>query len=78
MYTADFGSDTLANLGTELWQLVSDKIKLLQRYQSSNLKLKLEPLATADVNCLKRLLKTLVLLKLVQISSRTGRVTFTV
>ena len=71
MYTTDFGSDTLANLGTKLWQLVSDKIKLLQRYQSLNLILKLEPLTTADVNCLKCLLKTLVLLKLVQISNRT-------
>ena len=71
MYTTDFGSDTLANLGTKLWQLVSDKTKLLQRYQPSNLILKLEPLTTTDVNCLKCLLKTLVLLKLVQISNRT-------
>ena len=39
-----FGSDTLTNLGTKLWQLVSDKIKTLERPQSSSLRLKLEPL----------------------------------
>ena len=44
MYMTHFGSDTLTNLGTKLWQLVSDKIKTLERPQSLSLRLKLEPL----------------------------------
>ena len=44
MYMTHFGSDTLTNLGIKLWQLVSDKIKTLERPQSSSLRLKLEPL----------------------------------
>ena len=49
MYREHLGTDTLTNLGPMSLKFVRDKIKIIQRYQSSILGLKLEPLTTAHV-----------------------------
>ena len=66
MYGAHLGTDTLTNLGLMSWKFVPDKIKTIQRYQSSNLGLKLEPLRTAHVGSAKRFLRILISLKLLK------------
>ena len=53
MYRAHLGADTLTNIGPMSWKFVPDKIKIIERYQSSNLGLKLETLANAHVGSAK-------------------------
>ena len=65
MYRVHLGTDTLTNLGPMSWKFVPDKIKIIQRYQSSNLGLKLEPLTTAHVGSVRRFLRILVFKDLV-------------
>ena len=60
IYRVHLGTDTLTNLGPMSWQFVPDKMKIIQRYESSNLGLKLEPLTTAHVGSTKRFLRILV------------------
>ena len=55
VYRAHLGTDTLTNLGPMSWKFVRDKIKIIQRYQSSILGLKLEPLTTAHVGSAKHI-----------------------
>ena len=76
IYTGHFGTNTLTNLGPMLWKLVPDKIKILHRYQSSNLELKLEPLTTAHVGSAKRFLRILVSLKLSKSLTESIQITF--
>ena len=60
MYRVHLGTDTLTNLVPMPWKFVTDKIKIIQLYQSSNLGLKLEPLTTAQAGSAKRFLRVLV------------------
>ena len=76
MYRAHLGTDTLTNLGPMSWKFVPDKIKIIQRYQSSNLGVKLEPLANAHVGSAKRFLRILVLLKLLKPLMESVRITY--
>ena len=76
MYRAHLGTDTLTNLGPMSWKFVADKIKIIQRYQSSNLELKLEPQTIAHVGSAKRFLKILVSLKLLKPLMESVRITF--
>ena len=78
MYRAHLGTDTLTNLGPMSWKFVTDKIKTIQRYQSSNLGLKLEPQTIAHVGSAKRFLKILVSLQLLKPLMESVRITFNV
>ena len=78
MYRAHLGTDTVPNLGPMSWTFVPDKIKIIQRYQSSNLRLKLEPLTTTHVGSAKRFLRILVSLKLLKPSMESVQITFNV
>ena len=78
MYRAHLGTDTFPNLGPMSWTFVPDKIKIIQRYQSSNLRLKVEPLTTTHVSSAKRFLRILVSLKLLKPSMESVRITFNV
>ena len=64
VYTAHLDIDILTNLGPTLQKLVPDK---LQRYQSSNLGLKLEPLTTAHIGSAKCFFKDLGIVEVVKI-----------
>ena len=78
MHRAHLGTDTLTNLGPMSWKFVTDKIKIIQRYQSSNLGLKLEPQTIAHVGSAKRFLKILVSLQLLKPLMESVRITFNV
>ena len=78
MHRAHLGTDTLTNLGPMSWKFVTDKIKTIQRYQSSNLGLKLEPQTIAHVGSAKRFLKILVSLQLLKPLMESVRITFNV
>ena len=78
MHRAHLGTDTLTNLGPMSWKFVTDKIKTIQRYQSSNLGLKLEPQTIAHVGSAKPFLKILVSLKLLKPLMESVRITFNV
>ena len=78
MYRVHLGTDTVTNLGPMSRRFVPDKIKMIQRYQSSNLGLKLEPLTTAHVGSAKRFLRILVSLKLLKPPMESVRITFNV
>ena len=75
VYKVHLGTDTLTNLGPVSWKFVPDKIKVIQRYQSSNLGLKLEPLTNAHVGSAKRFLRILTLLKLLKPLMESVRIT---
>ena len=62
-HTAHFGTDTISSLGPKLWKLIPDKVK---HHQFSKPKLNLGPSTIAHA---KYLLRILVLLKFVQVSS---------
>ena len=75
VYRVHLGTDTLTNLGPMSWKFVPDKIKIIQRYQSSNLGLKLEPLINTHVGSAKRFLRVLLLLKLLKPLMESVRIT---
>ena len=68
MYRVHLGTDTLTNLVPMSWKFVTDKIKIIQLYQSSNLGLKLEPLTTAHVGSTRRFFKDLGFVEVAQTS----------
>ena len=69
MHTAHFGTDTVSSLGPKLWKLIPDKIKYASTLSAFKAKIKSWTINDCPCRLRKYLLRILVLLKFVQVSS---------